>query len=63
MKCEICGSGTGSLEVNHIDKGKIMVCRDCWKDLYSENETVAGTSNESNNTSPCSGSSCMSCGV
>ncbi|MFP4116692.1 MAG: hypothetical protein ACLFTY_01590 [Candidatus Aenigmatarchaeota archaeon] len=58
MSCELCGSEGSLLEANHTDKGKVMVCRDCWTKLYEKNEMVAGSS-----CSSCSTSSCGSCGL
>ena len=51
--CALCsngGEGTSLLEANHKELGRIMVCRDCWRDLYEENSLVYG--------STCSGKCC-----
>ncbi len=39
-ECEICGSEGSRLEVNHEKHGKIMVCRDCWKDIVNKGKKV-----------------------
>ncbi|MFB6215604.1 MAG: hypothetical protein ABEJ72_01325 [Candidatus Aenigmatarchaeota archaeon] len=60
MGCEICGSEGSLLQANHVDKGRIMVCRDCWTDLYDKNETVGNTGSSSGTSSA---PACTSCGI
>jgi superfamily II helicase len=53
--CALCsngGEGTSLLEANHKEHGRIMICRDCWQELYRENRMVYG--------STCSGK-CSTC--
>ncbi|UCD45936.1 MAG: hypothetical protein JSV27_05480 [Candidatus Bathyarchaeota archaeon] len=53
--CALCSKGgeeTSLLEAAHKELGKIMVCRDCWRDLYQKNRMVYG--------STCSGK-CSAC--
>lgn len=45
-KCELCGKCDKDLSLyaaNHKDLGNILVCRDCWIKLYTENLLVAGS--------------------
>ena len=54
--CELCGKrgeDLSLLSANHKDFGQIMVCRDCWIELYEENRMVCGSTGSS--------SSCPSC--
>jgi len=44
--CALCSNGgedTSLLEASHKELGRIMVCGDCWRDLYQENRIVYGT--------------------
>ncbi|MFP4045845.1 MAG: hypothetical protein ACLFS3_02185 [Candidatus Aenigmatarchaeota archaeon] len=57
MSCKLCGKDGTLFQAEHKEKGKIMVCRECWKKLYEKNETVTSSSG-------CGGScgGCSSCG-
>ena len=55
-KCELCGKNGEDLTLlsaDHKDRGRIMVCEECWKKLWHENRMVCGTSS--------SGGTCPSC--
>ncbi len=39
-KCELCGTEGSRIQVNHQEKGKIMVCRDCWKEVKDQGKKV-----------------------
>ena len=46
QKCDLCeksGEDLSLLSANHKECGWIMVCRDCWTELYSENSMVSGS--------------------
>ncbi len=44
-KCELCEDDGSRMLVNHAELGKIMVCRDCWKDIYNRGQSICeGTS-------------------
>lgn len=44
-ECELCGSEGSRMQVNHKEHGKIMVCRECWKQIYAKGQKICeGTS-------------------
>ncbi len=46
-ECALCSKGGENLSLlgaNHKELGYIMVCRDCWKELFLKNRMVAGSS-------------------
>ncbi len=55
-RCEICGNEGSRIQVNHKEHGKIMVCRDCWMDIYEKGQKICeGTgTNSSGFSSTCS---------
>ena len=64
-KCDICekgGENISLLSANHKESGWIKVCRDCWSNLYSKNQMIAGSSSSGiGSNSPCS--SCKGCSI
>jgi hypothetical protein len=62
-KCDFCeksGEDLSLLSANHKEYGWIMVCRDCWVNLYSKNRMISGSgSSGKSSNSPCS--SCRGC--
>ena len=55
-KCELCGKNGKELSLfsaNHKELGQIMVCQECWVNLYDENRMVSGSTG--------SGGSCPTC--
>ncbi|MBL7168305.1 hypothetical protein ISS40_06490 [Candidatus Bathyarchaeota archaeon] len=46
-ECGLChksGEEVSLLGANHKELGSILICRDCWKELYQTNSMVAGSS-------------------
>jgi len=55
-ECKLCGKKGNDLSLysaNHKDLGQIMVCRECWVNLYDKNRMVSGSTS--------SGGSCPTC--
>lgn|GEM_PF-2134494 len=53
-ECEICGNEGSRLEVDHEEYGKIMVCRECWKDIVNKGKKVyKGTGSGGGSTGGC----------
>jgi hypothetical protein len=45
-ECGLChksGEDVSLLGANHKELGNILICRDCWKELYQANRMVAGS--------------------
>ena len=59
MKCDLCGNEGTVLEANHKEKGKVMICSDCWEDLYDNNQLVSGLTGEGGAGGSCAG--CSGC--
>lgn len=56
-KCEICGEEGSLREMNHEEKGKIMVCASCWEKTSEKgNKVTEGTGSDD------SGLGCPHCG-
>jgi len=51
--CELCGKEGSRMEADHKEHGRIMVCQECWSELYGENNMAADIGS--------SGSSCAFC--
>lgn len=62
-ECELCqteGEDLALFEANHKEKGTVYVCRDCWKELRSKNQTfISGSSDGGEGIS----SGCSTCGI
>ena len=62
-KCNLCeksGENISLLSANHKQQGWIMVCRECWVHLYSENRMFSDSGALSKGpNSPCN--SCTGC--
>ncbi len=46
-ECGLChksGEGVSLLGANHKELGSILICRDCWKELYQANRMVEASS-------------------
>jgi len=55
-ECELCKRKEEDLTLlsaNHKELGRIMICQDCWSNLYGENRMVCDTTS--------SDSSCPTC--
>jgi len=62
-KCDLCkkrGENLSLLSANHKEHGRIMVCRNCWVTLYSENHMI-WSSGSSGKKLKSSCSSCSGC--
>lgn len=58
-ECQVCGEEGSLREVTHEDRGRLMVCKGCWTDIYEEGKKVAeGTGSGSDS----SGLGCPHCG-
>ncbi len=58
-ECEICGNEGTRMEVNHKEHGRMMVCRDCWKETVQKGKKVyKGTGSGGN-----SGGGCPACNI
>jgi hypothetical protein len=45
--CALCGKGGEGISLlgaSHKELGWIMVCQECWRNLWDENSMVAGSS-------------------
>ena len=68
-ECELCGKRGEDLSrfsANHKELGLIMVCQECWVNLYDDNNMVSNSSNSSAgslNKSPCANCSSSTCRV
>lgn len=56
-ECEICGKEGSLREINHKEKGRIMVCADCWKETYEKGNKLTERTSSSG-----SGLGCPHCG-
>ncbi|MBL7117168.1 MAG: hypothetical protein ISS94_00055 [Candidatus Syntrophoarchaeum sp.] len=52
-KCELCGKEGSRLEADHKELGRIMVCQECWSNLYDGNRMTCSIG--------ASGGSCPCC--
>ena len=55
-ECELCKrkeEDLSLLSANHRELGRIMVCQECWANLYEENRMVCDTTS--------SGGTCPTC--
>lgn len=53
-ECEVCGKEGSRLQINHKEKGRIMVCRDCWKEIREKGKSLIGRVSSSSGSTGCS---------
>lgn len=58
-KCELCGKEGDLLEIDHKERGHIMVCRSCWKEVQGKDQ---GTDEETSSKPSEEGLECPHCG-
>jgi hypothetical protein len=62
-KCGLCNKSDEKLSLlsaNHKELGWIKICGECWRESFSENNFIAGSSgSKKKSSSPCS--SCKNC--
>nr|QNO54532.1 hypothetical protein BGNFGLGO_00003 [Methanosarcinales archaeon ANME-1 ERB7] len=53
-KCELCSKEGSRMEANHKELGRIMVCQDCWVNLYDKNRMTCSVDASGGSCSCCS---------
>lgn len=53
-KCELCSKEGSRMEANHKELGRIMVCQDCWANLYDKNRMTCSVDASGGSCSCCS---------